>query len=230
MNKLCRTGLVALTLTLLGVLPFTFVSAQSPNLPPAVVAGTALLDGVAAPFGTPVVAMQGTTELARSVVEADGKFGVLMIPSPPTSDPVTFMVGSAKADQTIDWSSGLRTARFGLTASSADMQPVPTPAMGPSEVASGIPGPQGPPGAIGPAGPQGPQGPQGTSGEPGAAGPAGPQGPQGEAGPRGPAGTPAETTNQGLNALWMAGIAVVLGIAGLAVGITALVMARKQVH
>ena len=230
MNKLCRTGLVALTLTILGVLPFTMVSAQSPNIPPAVVAGTAILNGVAAPAGISVVAMQGTTELARSLVGADGKFGVLLIPRPPTSDPVTFMVGSVKADQTIAWSSGLRTARFGLTASSTVMQPVPTPATVPSEVAAGMPGPQGPPGATGPAGPQGPQGPQGTSGEPGAAGPAGPQGPQGEAGPRGPAGTPAETSNQGLNALWMAGIAVVLGIAGLAVGITALFMARRQVQ
>ena len=228
MNKLCRTVLITLTLALLAILPFAIVSAQSPNIPPAVVAGTAMLDGVAAPFGTPVVAMQGATELARSIVEADGKFGVLLIPRPPTSDPVTFMVGNAKADQTIDWSSGLRTARFGLTASSTAMQPIPTPGIVPIEVAAGMPGPQGPPGATGPAGPQGPQGLQGASGEPGAAGPAGPQGPQGEAGPRGPAGTPAESTNQGLNALWLAGIALVLGIAGLAVGITALVAARKQ--
>ena len=227
MNKFCRTGFIALTLTMLAIAPFAIVSAQSPNIPPAVVAGTASLDGVTAPPGTPIVAMQGTTELARSVVGAGGKFGVLLIPRPPTSDPVTFMVGIAKADQTINWSSGLRTATFGLTARSGSMQPAVTPGPG-STGNAGIQGPQGPQGEPGPAGPPGAQGPQGAPGSPGAAGPPGVQGPQGEAGTIGPVGPPGEVTNYGVHALWAAAIAVMLGIAGLAVGIIALVMARKS--
>jgi hypothetical protein len=226
MNKLCRLGFSAVLVSLLAILPYAMVSAQSPNVPPAVVAGSATLDGIVAPAGTVVVAMQGTTELARSTVGAGGKFGVLLIPTPPSGNTVYFMVGNGRATQTIEWFSGLRTASFGLTARTSNVQPGPTT---PPVTGSVVPVPAGQPGERGPAGPPGAQGPAGAVGETGVTGPPGPPGPMGATGeagpegPEGPQGLPAESNNSGLNALWAASIAAVLAIAGLVVGIIALI-------
>ena len=230
MSRAYRFVIVAILMSLLAALPTWPASAQSPNVPPAVLAGTAWVNGKLAPPGTLVVAMQGSSELARIVVEAEGRFGPLLIESPPSSGAVYFTVDGAQAGYELTWKSGFLKADVELRAPTSE-QPTATPAavlvQGPAGP-QGVPGPAGaagqagPSGERGPAGVQGPPGVTGPPGPPGAMGPTGPAGPQGPAGEEGRRGRSAESNDYGLYALGAAGVAALLALVALAVGITAL--------
>ena len=230
MSRTHRFAIAAILMSLLAALPTWPASAQSPNVPPAVLAGTAWVNGKLAPPGTLVVAMQGSSEVARIVVEAEGRFGPLLIESPPSNGPVYFTVDGAQAGYELTWKSGFLKADVELRAPTSE-QPTATPTaimvQGPAGP-QGIPGPAGaagqagPSGERGPAGVQGPPGAIGPQGEPGAMGPAGPVGPQGPAGEEGRRGRSAESNDYGLYALGAAGLATLLALAALVVGIVAL--------
>jgi len=234
MNQAHWLFIIAITLTLLAALPRAPVSAQSPNLPPAILAGAAWLASEPAPAGTVIVAMQGDTELARAVVGAGGKFGVLQISRPPASGNIYFMIGDVRADAELVWHSGMRRADLELRPKVLEQPaavaiPLPTAPILPANTP--IPGPPGPPGERGPAGPPGPPGERGPAGPPGPAGPAGLSGTSGETGPPGPAGPEGEegprgrsarSNDYGLYALGAAGIATLLALAALIVAIMAL--------
>ncbi len=236
MNKAHRFAVAAILMSLLAALSAWSASAQSPNVPPAVLAGTAWVNGELAPPGATVVAMQGTSELASIVVEAGGRFGPLLVESPPSTGPVYFTVNGARAGYELTWQSGFRKADVELRAPTGE-QPTATPTAvmvqgpaGPPGVPgpAGAAGPAGAPGERGPAGPAGVQGPPGAAGppgppgEPGAVGPAGPAGPQGPAGEEGRRGRSGEFSNYVLYALGAAGVAALLALAALVVGIIAL--------
>ena len=236
MNKTHWLFTIVIALTLLAALPRASVSAQSPNLPPAILAGTAWLAGEPAPAGTVIVAMQGDTELARGVVGAGGKFGVLQVSQPPAGNNIYFMIGDVRAEEELTWRSGMRRADLELRPRTTE-QPAATPTATaqptntPAPTAVMIPGPPGPQGERGPAGPQGEQGPVGAAGPPGLQGepgPAGqpgdlgPPGPEGPEGAEGPRGRSAESGDYGLYTLAAAGVAVLLALAALIIGIIAL--------
>ena len=238
-QRLALSVLILTVASLLAWLSYATASAQAPNVPPAVLAGTAWLDGVLAPAGATVIAMQGDRELARIGVKADGRFGPLQISSPPSRADVYFLVDGRRADYELTWRSGFLKADVELraptvaqpsataTPTAATMSPTNTPAPTAAPVVvsgppgpQGEPGPAGPPGAQGLPGPQGEPGPAGSQGEPGPPGPEGPEGPEGEEGPRGRT-SEAESDNYGLYALGAAGVAALLAIAALVVGIMA---------
>ncbi len=231
---------MTLALSLLLALPWATglgsVSAQAPSVPPAFWGGVAWLGGELAPPGTPVQAMQGTTVLGAGVVEAQGRFKPFQIDEPPAGNAVFFMVGNSISGAEAQWSSGslridleLRAATGAQPAATAT--PLPAIATPAATLPAGPPGPAGPagppggdgprgePGPAGPPGPPGAAGPPGPPGEPGAAGPQGDRGPEGEEGPRGRA---AESDSYGLYTLGAAGVAALLALAALVVGIIAL--------
>ncbi len=229
--------------SLLAWFPYATASAQAPNVPPAVLAGTAWLDGALAPPGATIMAMQGDRELARISVGADGRFGPLQISSPPSAGSVYFLVDGRRADYELTWRSGFLKADVELRAP-AGAQPLPmatplpaatarptnTPAPTAAPVMvtgpAGPPGPAGEPGPAGPPGPVGPQGESGAAGPPGPQGPAGPEGPEGEEGPRGRTAE-SESDGYGFYALGAAGVAALLSVAALAVGVMALARGRS---
>ena len=180
---LTLVGSLTIALSLLLALNWS-APAQAQPLPPAVLAGTAYLDGTPAPSGTVIRAMQGNTELAKVSVRGNGRFGPLQIRQPSGTGPVYFLIGDVRASYELNWSSAFLKADVELRAASG----VPSPT---TSLPTNTPVSQGPQGAIGPAGPPGPQGvigPAGPPGPQGAIGPAGPPGPQDAIGPEGPAG------------------------------------------
>ena len=78
-------------------LTYATVSAQVPNRPTAVLAGTAWLDGALVPFGAAIMAMQSDPGLARVGVKADGRFGQLQIGSPPSGGNIHFLMDGRRA-------------------------------------------------------------------------------------------------------------------------------------
>ena len=226
---------VALSLALLTPLSVSHVSAQAPSGPPAFLGGKAWVDGQLAPPGAAVIAMQGSTELGRGIVEDGGTFRPFQIRKPPTGNLIYFLVDGALVPEEETWRSGLLRADLELRAVSATQQtptatppPAPTPMPAPATPAVSVPGPAGPQGEPGPAGPPGPPGDAGPPGPPGPAGPAGDSGAQGEPGPEGirgeegPRGRSADSSNFALYALIAAIVAILLAIAALAVGIMAM--------
>ena len=233
MNKAHWLFIIAIALALLTALPRSPVSAQSPNLPPAILAGTVWLAGEPAPAGTVIVAMQGDTELARGVVGAGGKFGVLQIRRPPDGNNIYFMIGDVRAEEELTWRSGMRRADLELRPKTmeqpaATATPLPTAPVLPANTPVPVPGPAGPQGERGPAGPPGEPGPAGPPGATGSAGPPGPQGetgpigPEGPAGEEGPRGRSAGSSNYGLYTLVAAGVAALLALVAMIIGIIAL--------
>ena len=242
-RQLALPVLVFALASLLAWLPYATASAQAPNVPPAVLAGTAWLDGALAPPGATIMAMQGDRELARISVGADGRFGPLQINSPPSRGSVYFLVDGRRADYELTWRSGFLKADVELRAPTsaqplptatplpaATVRPTNTPAPTPAPVmVAGPAGPQGPagePGSAGPPGPAGPQGEPGAAGPPGPQGPEGPEGPEGEEGPRGRTAE-SESDGYGLYALGAAGVAALLSVAALVVGVIALSRSRS---
>ena len=206
------------------------VSAQSPPLPPTVLAGLAWLDGQLVRPGTLIEAMQGDVRLSRTTARNDGRFGPLQVPEPPGVGPVYFRIDGQRADVEMTWQSGFLQADLELRAglgvqpapgATATPQPtsteMPAPTMAPTAVA--VPGPAGPAGERGPGGPPGPPGPQGQPGPPG---PVGPQGEPGPEGGEGPPGDQGESDGYGLYTLIAAVVAVLLALAALILSIVAL--------
>lgn len=222
--------IAVVSLTLFGALAQATVSAQSPPMPPTVLAGTAWLDGQLVPPGTLIEAMQGEVRLSRTTARNDGRFGPLQVPEPPGVGLVYFRIDGQIADAEMNWRAGFLQADLELRAgvgarpapgASTVPQPAPTPspepAVAPTPVA--VAGPAGPRGERGQEGRPGPAGPQGAPGSHGPAGPQGDPGPQGEQGPPGPAG---ESDGYGLYTLAAAVIAVLLALAALIVSIMTL--------
>ena len=238
---LILVGSLTIALSLLLALNWS-APAQAQPLPPAVLAGTAYLDGTPAPSGTVIRAMQGNTELAKVSVRGNGRFGPLQIRQPSGTGPVYFLIGDVRASYELNWSSAFLKADVELRAASGVPSPTtslptntpvsqgPQGAIGPA----GPPGPQGaigpagppsPQGAIGPAGPPSPQGAIGPAGPPGEPGPPGPEGSRGQRGPEGeegPRGRTGESSDYGLYMLGAAAIAVLLALSALVVAILAL--------
>ena len=233
-----------ITLTLLTALPNLPASAQAPNLPPMVLAGTAWLEGDLATAGVVIQAMQEDTELSRITVRSNGRFGPLQVRQPPGRSPVYFLVDGQRADVEMNWRSGYLQADLELRAPAAG-QPAatatPRPRPAPTATARPAPTPQpaptamaiaGPPGERGPAGPAGPQGASGPPGPPGGPGPPGPEGPAGERGPEGeegPRGRAAKSESEGydLYALIGSGAAGLLALLALILAIVALLSRRR---
>ena len=222
-------AIAVVALTLFGAVSHATVSAQSPPMPPTVLAGTAWLDGELVRPGTLIEAMQGDVRLSRTTARNDGRFGPLQVPEPSGVGPVYFVIDGQIADAEMSWRAGFLQAdlelRAGLgarPAPSTAATPVPTstpiPAQSVAPTVVAVAGPAGPRGERGPGGPPGPAGPQGASGLPGPAGPQGAPGPKGEPGPPGQAG---ESDDYGLYTLAAAGVAVVLAFAALILSIVA---------
>jgi hypothetical protein len=182
-------------LTVLALLLTLPAVASAQQVPPHVFFGTATVNGLPAPAGTPVVAMIGDEQRGSTAVQANGEYVIQVAQG--TGTEITFRVGNLTAGETATWELGGGTPNFSLSASSIGQQPTPGP-EGPAldiadvkeqlladeEFRSQIGGEGGAAGPAGPPGPAGPEGPAGPPGE-GTAGPAGPQGPQGPAGPSG---------------------------------------------
>ena len=234
---LTLVGSLTIALSLLLALNWS-APAQAQPLPPAVLAGTAYLDGPA-PSGTVIRAMQGNTELAKVSVRGNGRFGPLQIRQPSGTGPVYFLIGDVRASYELNWSSAFLKADVELRAASGVPSPTtsltpvsqgPQGAIGPAgppgpQGVIGPAGPPGPQGAIGPAGPPDPQGAIGPAGPPGEPGPPGPEGSRGQRGPEGeegPRGRTGESSDYGLYTLGAAAIAVLLALSALVVAILAL--------
>jgi hypothetical protein len=132
-------------LALLLILP-AVASAQ--QVPPHIVMGTATVNGLLAPAGTPITAMIGEEQVGSDTVRTNGEFGPMQVRAGDGTE-IVFRVGTLTADQTATWEQG-GAAVLSLTASSF-----------------GAPGPGGtplPPGSLGPAGPAGPSGSSGFMG------------------------------------------------------------------
>ncbi len=201
------------------------VSAQSPPLPPTVLAGTAWLDGQLVRPGTLIEAMQGDVRLSRTTAKNNGRFGPLQVPEPPGIGPVYFLIDGRRADVEMNWQAGFLQADLELRAglgvhptpsATATPQPTSTPSPAPTVAPVAVTGPPGPRGERGPEGPQGPAGPQG---QPGPQGPVGPPGPQGD---EGPPGVKSEADGYGLYALIAAVVAALLALAALVLAVVAL--------
>ena len=237
MPKAYRLALAAfLLLSLLTLLPHATASAQAPSGPPAIWGGLAWIDGELAPPGTAIKAMQGTTVLGQGVVEADGRFKPFQIKQPTSGRSIIFLVGNALVPEPTRWVSGsLRIdlelrARAGAVAS-AQPAATATPGFQGTRSERGPQGERGPAGRDGAQGERGPAGRDGAQGERGSAGPIGSpgaEGSRGKLGPRGeegPRGRAAESSGYDLYTLSAAGVAVLLALAALVVGIMA--MARR---
>ena len=164
------------------------------NVPPAILGGTAWIDGELAPPGTPITALEGATVLGQGVVGENGVFRAFTVSKPSQSNRIYFLVGNYRAAGEETWWSGRREIGLELRASTTG---APAPTAAPQQVGAtptpiparpAEPGPAGPQGPRGPQGVAGPPGPVGPAGETGSAGPPGPPGPQGEEGPEGPEG------------------------------------------
>ena len=226
---LTLVGSLTIALSLLLALNWS-APAQAQPLPPAVLAGTAYLDGTPAPSGTVIRAMQGNTELAKVSVRGNGRFGPLQIRQPSGTGPMYFLIGDVRASYELNWSSAFLKADVELRAASGVPSPTTslptnTPVSQGPQGAIGPAGPPGPQGAIGPAGPPSPQGAIGPAGPPGEPGPPGPEGSRGQRGPEGeegPRGRTGESSDYGLYTLGAAAIAVLLALSALVVAILAL--------
>ena len=232
-GAMAAVALVALLLAL----PLGLVAAQggetSVNVPPAVIHGYAMADGLPVPEGTMVVAMAGDQKLGSTMSMEGGSFD-LQVPGGEAM--VTFMVGTRMA-QIERMGEGIGSevmlgvgAREILTLN-ADLAPEGAEGMrgemGPAGPAGspGVPGPAGADGAMGPPGPagaDGAMGPAGAAGAQGAQGPEGPQGAEGPPGPQGPAG-PAATGGGGSMGI----IALIVAIVAAVIGVAAIIMGRR---
>lgn len=234
--------IAVISLALLGVLSHATVSAQSPPLPPTVLAGTAWLDGELVPPGTLIEAMQGEVRISRTTARNGGRFGPLQVPQPSGVGPVYFLIDGQRADEEMTWQAGflqpnleLRAGRGARPAPGPEATATPrpaataTPAHPVAPTAQVVAGPAGPRGERGPAGPPGPPGPAGPQGEPGPPGPAGPEGEVGPEGEEGPRGRKGETDGYGLYTLAAAGVAVLLALVALILAIVALMRRNRPV-
>lgn len=197
----------------------TTLSAQ--QVPPHVFIGTVSIDGGVPPAGTEVIALVGGVEQGSSVVSSDGRYGPLLVLQG-SGTTITFRIGTVDANQTVTWEQGGADV-LNLTASSAVITPIATPAPITTPAPVAVQGPSGP---QGPAGPQGPQGPAGPEGAAGSAGPAGSAGQEGSAGSVGPPGSTGESggTLFGIIALIIAVVALGLALAA----ILTLLMSRPR--
>ena len=228
---------------LLTALPYAAASAQAPNVPPAMLAGHAWIDGRFAPPGAVVQAMQGDTELGRSEVRENGRFGPLQVNPPPGRGPVRFLVNGYRTDVEMVWRSGFRQANLELRAFSAGppaatVTPRPTntpapaapvvnaPTATPAPAAPVVSAPAATPAVV--AGPPGPQGPAGPVGPPGPPGEPGPEGPPGEPGPEGAEGPRGRTgVSSGYDLYTMGGVVIAALLALVALVLSIIALSRR---
>lgn len=164
MSKTRWLIITAIILPALVALPLLAMSAEAQNVPPAVLAGKAYLDGEPAPAGTLIRAIQGTTVLGEAVTQADGTYSI-QISQPRQGLVVNFLVGDARADFELTWRSGLPqlvdlraspgVAPAAPAATLAAPTATPVATLAPTPTAAPPPrtavGPQGPAGSQGPA-------------------------------------------------------------------------------
>ena len=227
-GAMAAVALVALLLAL----PLGLVAAQggetSVNVPPAVIHGTAMADGLPVPEGTMVVAMAGDQKIGSAMSMEGGAFSLQL---PGGGEMVTFMVGTRMAMiEGMGSEVMLDVGARKILVLNADLAPEGAEGLqGPpgrdgAAGPPGVPGPAGADGAQGPAGPagaDGAQGPAGPAGAQGAQGPEGPQGPQGPPGSQGPAGAPAAGGGS------MGIIALIVAIVAAVIGVVAIIMGRR---
>ena len=228
-GAMAAVALVALLLAL----PLGLVAAQggetSVNVPPAVIHGTAMADGLPVPEGTMVVAMAGDQKIGSAMSMEGGAFSLQL---PGGGEMVTFMVGTRMAQiEGMGSEVMLDVGARKILVLNADLAPEGAEGMrgemGPAGPAGspGVPGPAGADGAMGepgPAGPAGPAGVAGSAGPQGAQGPEGPQGPQGPPGSQGPPG-PAAAGGGGTMGI----IALIVAIVAAVIAVVAIIMGRR---
>src|ERR687891_458425 len=149
-------------LTVLALLLTLPAVASAQQVPPHGFVGTATVNGLPAPVGTPVVAMIGGEQRGTTIVGNNGQYGPLLVTAGSGTE-ITFRIGTLTAAETATWEQGALES-MDLSASSIGQQPGPGPDDTPGPGAVGPAGPAGPAGEPGPAGPQGAQGPAGPSG------------------------------------------------------------------
>ena len=159
--------------------------------------GSAQVNGLPAPPGTPVSALNSKGVLASSTVTATGLY-VLAVTKPESEAERTlfFAIDGRHTGQSAVWTApGVTSLDLQIAARPQQPQTAPLPQASQSHGA----GPQGPPGPAGADGTDGrdgmdgatgPQGPAGADGRDGMDGATGPQGDQGPTGPEGPQGPP----------------------------------------
>src|ERR671918_1172129 len=131
-------------LTVLALLRPLPAVASAQQVPPHGFVGTATVNGLPAPVGTPVVAMIGGEQRGTTMVSNNGQYGPLLVTAGSGTE-ITFRIGTLTATETATWEQGALES-MDLSASSIGQQPGPGPGV-----------PSGP-GAVGPAGPAGPAG------------------------------------------------------------------------
>jgi hypothetical protein len=199
-------------LTVLALLLTLPAVASAQQVPPHGFVGTATVNGLPAPVGTPVVALIGGEQRGSTMVSNNGQYGPLLV-NPGSVTAITFRIGTLVATQTATWEQGALES-LDLTASSF-----------------GQPGPDGtpPPGSLGPQGERGPEGPAGAAGPAGPAGPAGAAGADGPAGPAGPQGAPGPAGPSGGGVIaWIALILAIIAIIG--AGVVYYLGTRETAH
>lgn len=215
---------------LLVALPLGLVAAQggetSVNVPPAIIYGTAMADGLPVPEGTMVVATAGDQEIGSTMSMEGGAFSLQL---PGGDSMVTFMVGNRMAEiEGVGSEVMLDIGARRILVLNADLAP-----EGGAIGEQGPAGPTGPPGVPGPAGADGAAGPAGSAGPPGPQGPAGAQGPQGPEGAQGAAGPPGDRGPQGEIGPAGAGggsmgiIALIVAIVAAVIAVVAIIMGRR---
>lgn len=232
-----RSALPALAMLLaLAALLLTAAPPLAAQQPPAShLYGTAYIDNEPAATGTPIVAYNGATIAAESVVLADdGRYSIAILdPKTSTNDNtiLTLTVDHYPTQQFHVWAEGTITQ---LDIYAYVNIPPPDQPLDPSQPqTSGRPGPAGPPGQpgpkgepgeegprgrsgrTGPEGPEGPQGDPGTQGPPGPSGPAGPVGPRGITGSQGPEGSTGDEGPRGPANVMLSLLALLVGLLAL---------------
>ena len=224
-GAMAAVALVALLLAL----PLGLVAAQggetSVNVPPAVIHGTAMADGLPVPEGTMVVAMAGDEKIGSTMSMEGGSFSLQL---PGGGEMVTFMVGARMAEiEGMGSEVMLDVGARKILVLNADLAPEGgmMGEMGPAGPAGppGVPGPAGADGAAGSAGPAGPAGPAGSAGAQGAQGPEGPQGPEGSPGSQGPQGQIGPAGAGGSMGI----IALIVAIVAAVIAVVAIIMGRR---
>ena len=224
-GAMAAVALVALLLAL----PLGLVAAQggetTVNVPPAIVHGTAMADGLPVPEGTVVAAVVGGQSIGTTLSMDGGAFSLQV---PGGGEMVTFMVGDRMAEiEGIGSEMMLDVGARKILLLNADLVPEEGSIgeMGPAGPAGppGVPGPAGADGAMGDAGPAGPAGPAGADGAQGPQGPEGPQGAQGPPGPAGPQGSIGPAGSSGSLGIF----ALIAAIVAAVIAVVAIVMGRR---
>ena len=92
---------------------------QAQNMPPHVLIGAVTLDGATPAAGVVVTAHANGQEIGSTVVNEDGHYAI-QVSRPPAGAEVTFMVGGAKAAESLSvWTTGAVQRGFNLTATTA---------------------------------------------------------------------------------------------------------------